>query len=169
MMGADASSGLPQIGGPFSLVDQHGRTTTEKDFRGEFMLIYFGYTYSRNISPTSLETMTEAIKGLGAAGARVRPIFVTIDPQRDTVEQMQMYAKFFHPRLVALTGSKDQVAAAATAFRIDFARIEEEEASDYLMDHSSVIYLMGPDGRYLTRFTHDTGPQAITSSIRRFL
>src|SRR2546430_87373 len=103
------------IGGPFTLVDQNGVTRRPDDFRGKLMLIYFGYTYCPDVCPTELQTMTEALERLGDKAPMVQPIFITVDPERDTPEQMKSYAENFDPRLVALTGSAAQVAEAAKA------------------------------------------------------
>lgn len=157
------------IGGPFNLVDQHGRAVTEADFRGRYMLIYFGYTFCPDVCPTELQAMSQAIDELGPAGEKVTPVFITIDPTRDTVEQLAGYAEHFHPRLVALTGSPEQVAAAAKVYRVYYKKVEQEDSSEYLMDHSSIIYLMGPDGEFLTHFSYGTEPAKMAEKIREFL
>lgn len=107
-------------GGPFTLVDHTGNTVTDADFRGEYMLVYFGYINCPDICPMGLSHMTSAIRQMGETGASVRPVFITVDPQRDTVEKLGGYVSAFHPRLVALTGSRGQVAKAATAYKVDF-------------------------------------------------
>lgn len=152
------SSGSALIGGPFTLTDQTGERRSEAVLEGRYALIYFGYTYCPDICPTSLATMTQAIDLLAeqapAKAQAVLPVFITVDPARDTVEALATYAGHFHPRLLALTGTEEEVAGAAKAYRIFYQKVEDPGASDYLMDHSSVIYLMGPDGSYLTHFTH---------------
>lgn len=147
-----------EIGGPFSLVDHRGRAVTDQDFRGRFMLIFFGYTFCPDICPTELQTVADAIDRMGPAGKKVAPIFVSVDPERDTVAVLKDYVRNFHPRLVGLTGTVEQVARAAKAYRVYYAktpapairlgggRVEGGEA-DYLMSHSSFLYLVGPDGR----------------------
>jgi len=157
------------VGGPFNLVDQHGASITEADFRGHFTLIYFGYTYCPDVCPTELQSMSQAIDALGPAGEKVTPVFITIDPERDTVELLAGYAEHFHPRLLALTGSPEQVAAAAKAYRVYFKKVEQEGSTDYLMDHSSIVYLMGPDGGFLTHFSFGTGPDQMAEKIREYL
>lgn len=137
-----------QVGGPFTLVDQTGRTVTEKDFSG-FKLIYFGFTFCPSVCPTELQKITLAMDALGKAGDSVQPIFITIDPERDTVPVMREYVKLFHPRLTGLTGSREQIDAAIGAYRVYAAKVQEEGMSDYTMDHSSFIYLMSPDDRLL--------------------
>jgi len=154
------SNGAALIGGPFTLTDQTGQRRSEADLKGHYALVYFGYTYCPDICPTSLSTMSQALDLLAEQSpekaAAVLPVFITIDPERDTVDALAGYAEHFHPRFLALTGSTEEVAAAAKAYRIYYQKVEEPGASDYLMDHSSIIYLMGPDGGYLTHFTHAT-------------
>jgi len=162
-------TGAALVGGPFGLVDQHGATRTDAEFRGRFMLIYFGYTYCPDVCPTELATMGRALDLLGDAGERVQPIFITVDPERDTVEQLATYGASFHPRLLLLTGSAEQVKAAATAYRVYSARVEGSDATDYLMDHTSIVYLMGPDGRFLTHFPQGTPPERMAEVLRERL
>jgi protein SCO1/2 len=164
-----AMTGTPLVGGPFRLTDQHGVGVTDEDFRGEYLLIYFGYTYCPDVCPTSLQAMAEAIDALGEHAGRVRPIFFTIDPERDTVEAMQAYVTHFHPRMVGLTGTPEQVAAAAKAYRIYYRKAQDEGMGDYLMDHSSLYYLMGPDGAFLTHFPYGTAPERMAAAIARYL
>src|SRR5512138_2394402 len=167
--GETRTSGAALIGGPFTLTDQTGQQRSEADFQGRYALVYFGYTYCPDICPTSLSTMTQGIDLLEAQApekaAAVLPVFVTVDPERDTVEALAGYAEHFHPRLMALTGTEEQVAGAAKAYRIFYQKVEEESASDYLMDHSSIIYLMGPDGGYLTHFTHASTAEDIAKGL----
>lgn len=159
------------IGGPFTLVDQHGRTRGNADFRGEFTLIYFGYTYCPDVCPTALHQMTLALDELGGKAKAIRPIFITVDPERDTVARLKEYAANFHPRLVALTGDIEAVKQAAKAYRVYFAKAKGSDAGkgagkDYLMDHTSIIYLMDRDGRYLAHFNHQTDPSKMAAQIR---
>lgn len=160
---------LPQglvLGGPFSLVDHTGKAVTEADFTGRFMLVYFGFTYCPDVCPTELGVMAAALDAMGAQGERVTPVFVTIDPERDTPEAMAEYVSRFHPRMVGLTGTPEQVAAAARSFRVFYAKINRPEMSEYLMDHSSFIYLVGPDGRVRALFRPGTAPEAIAEAAR---
>jgi protein SCO1/2 len=156
------------IGGPFSLVDQNGAERRDTEFRGRFMLIYFGYSFCPDVCTTALNDMSQALDRLGQAADKIQPIFITIDPVRDTPEQLKSYAANFHPRLVALTGSNEAIATAARAYRIYFAKSKETAGqADYLMDHSSIIFLMDKDGRYLTHFTHATSVDAMVGGIRK--
>ena len=157
------------IGGPFVLTDQTGRQVTEQDFRGKLMLIYFGFVFCPDACPTALTNMTDAIEQLGSAGEDVVPVFITVDPERDTQEVMQGYAEAFHPRLKALRGTPEQTAAVAKAYRIYFKKAAETAPGEYLVDHSSIVFLMGRDGRYLTHFTHMTLPEPMAAEIKKRL
>ena len=159
------------IGGPFSLVNQGGERVTEADFAGRYMLVYFGYTYCPDFCPMSLSTMTRALDLLEPEQAeRVVPVFITVDPERDTVEHLSEYAALFGPRLVALTGTAAETDAAARAYRVYHNKVEADaSAADYLMDHSVFTYLMGPDGRYVTHFGHDATPEEVAERLRGYL
>jgi protein SCO1/2 len=160
---------LPQglvLGGPFSLVDQGGRAVTEADFAGRFLLVYFGFTYCPDVCPTELGTIAAALDELNGLADRVTPVFVTVDPERDTPDAMADYVSRFHPRMVGLTGTPEQVAAAARAYRVFYARVQRPEMTQYLVDHSSFIYLVGPDGRVRTLFRPQTSPEAIAEAVR---
>jgi protein SCO1/2 len=164
-MQVQTSAGEALIGGPFTLTDQHGARVTEQDFAGRFMLVYFGYTFCPDICPTSLTVMAAALDALPDAQAeQVVPILITVDPARDTVEQLAAYAPLFHPRLVALTGSEDEVREAARAYRV-YYHVPEEGGDAYLVDHSTFVYLMGPDGSYRTHFGIDASPEAMAEAI----
>lgn len=158
------------VGGPFTLTDQYGKQRSDIDFRGKYMLIYFGYTTCPDVCPTALQEMTVALDELGDAARDIQPIFITVDPERDTVARMKEFAANFHPRLLALTGSLDAVKKAAKEYRVYFAKAKNDEAPDgYLMDHTSIIYLMDRDGRYLTHFTHQLNPSDMAKQIRDHL
>lgn len=135
------------IGGPFTLVDQNGRTVTEKDFPG-WLLIYFGFTYCPAVCPTELQKMATVMKKLGPdKAAKIRPLFISIDPERDTPEALKGYVAMFDPRLEGLTGTVEQIEAVKREWRVYAAKVQDPGASDYTMDHSSFTYLMSPDGR----------------------
>ena len=141
----NSQSGTPLIGGSFSLTDHNGRTVTDTDLQGRHLLIFFGYTYCPDICPTNLSTMTTALEMLGARAQQIQPAFVTIDPQRDTPEQLKMYVSHFHPKLLGLTGTPAQVKQVAQVYRIHAAKVDEDpqDSENYLMDHTSLTYLMG--------------------------
>ena len=167
-------AGTAAVGGPFRLTDQFGAVRTEADFRGRFMLLSFGFSHCADVCPAILQSMSLALDELGPAGERVAPVFITIDPARDTVERLRAYAANFHPRLVALTGSADEIAAVARAYRVYYARAADHGAGDhgsgdYEMNHSTIVYLMGPDGAYVSHFTPETPPEKIAETIRTYL
>jgi len=153
------------LGGPFTLVDHTGRTVTERDFAGRVLLVYFGYTYCPDVCPTELGTIAAAMDALGPAGERVTPVFISIDPERDTPEALADYVSRFHPRLIGLTGSAEQVAQAARAYRVYYAKVAPRDTTEYLMDHSAFIYLVGPDGRVRSLFPPETAPEAIAATV----
>lgn len=155
------------IGGPFTLTDHTGKSVTDADFRGKYMLIYFGYTYCPDVCPTELGVMTQALDQLGPKSEQVQPIFITIDPDRDTVAHMKDYVSLFHPRLVGLTGTPEQVREAARAYRVYYAKAPQKDgkADDYLMDHSSFIYLMGPDGKFVGVYPGGTTADKIVQDL----
>jgi cytochrome oxidase Cu insertion factor (SCO1/SenC/PrrC family) len=159
---------LPQgvsLGGPFSLTDQSGRAVTERDFADGWMLIYFGYSYCPDVCPTELGTMAAAVDAMGAAGEKVVPALISVDPQRDTPAQLADYVARFHPRMLGLTGTLEQVADAARRYRVYYARVQRPEMTDYLMDHSSFIYLVGPDARVRALFRPEMRPEDIAAAV----
>ncbi len=158
------ATGAPDIGGAFELIDHTGRVVTQADFAGDFMLVYFGFTSCPDICPTAMQAVAEALDDLGDAAARVRPVLITVDPERDTPAVLADYVAHFHPRLVGLTGTPEQVAAAAQAYKVYYAKAPSD--GDYLMDHSTILYLMGPDGRYIRHFSHGDGADEIAAALR---
>ena len=161
----------PNIGGPFTLIDQNGKPTTDLDFKGRYMLVYFGYTYCPDICPNSLTTMSDALDLLGEDANKVIPILISFDPARDTPEYLKEYASYFHPRLKALTGTPEQIASVTKAYRVYYAKVikEDAEPEDYLMNHSSATYLMGPNGAFLLHFSHGTDAEIMARRIREKL
>ena len=161
------------IGGPFNLVDHNGKLVTDQIFRGRHMLVYFGYTYCPDVCPTALTDIGSALDMLGDEAKHVTPVFITIDPERDTPEYLREYVQHFHPRLVALTGTVDQVKAAAKAYGVYSAKVyedpEKKDPDDYLMDHTSVIFLMGPDGNFKQHFGHRIDAETMARRIREIL
>lgn len=159
--------GTPDIGGAFTLVDQDGETVTNETYAGQYRLIYFGFTSCPDICPTTLQIMTLVMDSLGGVADEVVPMFVTLDPERDDPAKVAAYLENFDPRFVGLTGTPEQIAATAKTYRIYHAKVElPDSAIGYTIDHSSFIYLMGPDGRYLTHFTHDDDPETIAKKVR---
>jgi protein SCO1/2 len=162
-------AGVP-LGGGFTLRDQHGQRRTEQDLRGGWVLLYFGYTSCPDICPTELQAIAAALDALSpAAAARVRPVFITIDPERDTPERLAAYVALFHPRLLGLTGSAAEIAAVAHGYRVSYARAAAPGAADYLMDHSSILYLLDPAGAVRALFRPNTSPEDLAAALRRWL
>ena len=171
-IGNDAVGGLvvsADIGGPFTLTDQNGRPFGLDDLAGKYALVYFGYTFCPDVCPTELGVIGTAIDLLGDAGERVTPVLITIDPDRDTVAVLHDYVPLFHERLVGLTGTAEQIRAGARQYRAFYRKVESAEFTDYLMDHSSFVYLIAPDGRVIAMFAYGTDPAKIAEAIRRHM
>ena len=168
--GKTGGRGVASVGGPFTLTDHEGRARTDKDFRGRFTLVYFGYTYCPDVCPTALQVITNAMEQLDEnLQSKITPIFITVDPERDTVNHLKSYVENFHPRLVGLTGSTEQIAHAARIYRVYYSKSKNsiENLNDYLMDHSSIVFLMSPHGDYVTHFTHSTPMKKMVDVLRR--
>lgn len=161
--------GSVSVGGPFTLTATDGETVTDATFRGRWMLIYFGYTFCPDVCPTELQTIAAAVDRLGPLADKLVPIFITVDPERDTPAHMAEYVKLFDDRLVGLTGTKEQIAAAARSYRVYYARANSSTASDYLMDHSSFIYLVGPDGTFRALFKQGIAPEELAEALKQRL
>jgi protein SCO1/2 len=152
-----------KFGGPFTLVDQDGTPFTDKDLEGQYALLYFGFTYCPAICPTELAKMANALDQLGTDADSIKPIFITVDPERDTADVMKGYVTHFHPRLMGLTGTVEQIEQAKKAYKVYAAKVEDPSLSDYTMDHSSYIYFLAPDGALLSLFkTQDTAEDMVT-------
>ena len=157
------------IGGPLDLVDQNGRRRTDAEFRGKLLILYFGYTHCPDVCPTDLIAISSAIRLLGAAGNNVQPIFITVDPQRDTVEHLRGYVSTFHPRLIGLTGSEHDIRTLALAYKVYYAKVAAEHGEPYAIDHTGFIYLVGGDGKYLGFFPPGTPPERMVEVIQQHL
>ncbi len=167
--GAGDVAGLPggiQVGGPFQLTDSTGRTVTDATYRGKWMLVYFGYTYCPDVCPTELQAVAAGLARLGPLANQVAPLFITIDPERDTRATIGEYVKLFDDRLIGLTGTPEEIAAVAKAYRVYYAKVTPKGGGDYLMDHSSFLYLMGPDGRLRALFKPGMDGAQIADGIR---
>jgi len=165
-----AGSGKALVGGPFTLTDQAGKTVTDKDFRGRYMLVFFGYTHCPDICPAGLQLISAALDKIGSKADKVTPIFVSVDPQRDTPETLATYVKNFNDRIVGLTGTPEQVAAIAKAYRVFYEKTpNENDPSSYGMNHTSIIYLMGPDGEYVSHFTAMTSLDDMAAKLGKIL
>ena len=161
-----AVSGKALVGGPFSLTDSTGKRVTDQDYRGRDMLVFFGFTSCPDICPAGLQLISAALDKLGPGADRITPIFITIDPERDTPEKLAAYVKNFDPRLVGLTGTPDEIAAVAKAYRVYYKKVPNKDVpSDYSMDHTGFIYLMDANGDYITHFTPTTPVDEMTSKL----
>ena len=156
------------IGGPFQLVDQNGKTVTDADLKGKWSLIYFGYTHCPDACPTALNDISIALSELGPKRDAVRPVFITVDPERDTPKSLKAYVTSFDAPILALTGTAEQVAKAAKGYRVYYAK-HPEAGGDYSMDHSSVIYVMDPEGRFTASFTHESAPEQISERLKKLI
>ena len=161
------ATGKALIGGPFTLVTHKGKTVTNKSYHGKYMLVYFGFTNCPDVCPAGLQIMTAALNKIGRkAAAKIQPLFITVDPERDTPAAMAAYVASFHPNLVGLTGTPAQVETAAHAYRVYFTKVKNEDLpGDYTVDHSSFFYLMGPDGTFLRHFTHSVSPDLLAGAL----
>ena len=159
------------IGGPFQLVDQYGAIRADRDFRGAYMLIYFGYTYCPDTCPTMLLKITEALDQLAARALakaeRAVPVFISIDPERDTPDVLRSYAQNFHPRLVALTGTPRELERLGRTYGMFVSKVLTGEFDEYLLDHTSFVYLIGPDGKYVEHFESDVSVEDLVAALRR--
>ncbi len=160
--------GTPQVGGPFSLVDQNGQRKTDADFHGRWMLVYFGYTNCPDVCPTTLALMSEALKQLGARANLIVPVFVTVDPAHDTPRALKQYLASFDARFVGLTGSEQQIAAMAREYKVYSVRRRLKDGG-YAIDHSSVVCLMGPDGKFIAVYDNSQTPEQIAADLRKRL
>ena len=168
LAGATVAGSLA-VGGPFTLTDDTGHAVTQASWPGRWLLVYFGYTFCPDVCPTELQTIANALDALGPLADRVQPLFITIDPGRDTPAHMAEYVKMFSPRLIGLTGTAQQIAAVAHAYRVYYAKVTPKDSTTDLMNHSSFIYLMAPDGKLSTLFDPGTKAQDIAKAMRAHL
>ena len=156
------------IGGPFQLVDQNGKPVSDADLKGKWQLLFFGYTHCPDTCPTALNEISLALDRLGKKRSEVEIVFITVDPERDTPEVLKSYMQSFDAPIVALTGSADQVAKAAKAYRVYYAKHPRPDGG-YDMDHSAVIYVMDPQGRFTATLTPDATAAAIAERLQKLL
>jgi len=154
----------------FTLVDHNGQTVSEKDYRGKWLLVFFGFTHCPDICPTTLAEIAQIMNRLETDADKVQPLFITVDPERDTPEIMAEYVSIFHSSIIGLTGTKEQVKQAADNFRVYYSRVEEKDApDDYFMDHSAFIYLIDPQGRFIEPFSYGEAVTDIVTGIRKYM
>jgi cytochrome oxidase Cu insertion factor (SCO1/SenC/PrrC family) len=162
--------GQALIGGHFQLTDHTGKRVTDQDFRGRYVLVFFGFTFCPDVCPSALQVMSAALDKLGPKADRITPVFFTVDPERDTPAQLALYVKSFHPRLVGLTGTPEEVQQAIQAYRVYARKVEDPKSTaGYTYDHSSIIYVMNPDGTYRTHFAHTTNVDAMADRLAKLL
>ncbi len=161
------TTGTARVGGPFELIDQDGRPVTETKFLGKYALILFGYTSCPDICPAELQVISAALDQMGDIAKSIQPIFITIDPARDTPQVMKNYVENFYPGMLGLTGSEKQIADVAGRYLVVYKKIVEpgKAANLYTMDHTSSIYLMGPDGKFIKHFSYGTDPDKLAKDI----
>ncbi len=158
------------VGGPFTLQDGDGKQVADRDFRGKYMLVYFGYTFCPDVCPTTLNEVADAVERLGPKADMLRPIFITVDPKRDTPAVVKQYAAAFTPRLIGLTGSPEQIAQVAKEYRVYYAEHRTGAGpGDYTMDHSSILYLMGPDGKFIAPIRADATGAEMAADLAKFM
>ena len=156
------------IGGPFQLVDQDGRATTERDLLGHPFLVFFGFTHCPDVCPTTLFEISEVLNQLGPDAERVGALYITVDPERDTPQALKDYLSSFNPRLRGLTGDPAAIAAVLKNYRV-YAKKVTLEGSDYTMDHTAIVYLMDRDGRFVAPFNLKRKPGELAAELRRYL
>ena len=162
------TEGRALIGGPFTLADTAGKRVTDRDFRGKLMLVFFGYTHCPDVCPTEMQNMADVMEKLGPDAKQVAPVFISVDPVRDTPEALSDYVKNFSPLITGLTGSQEEIASVAKAYRVYF-RKADGGPEDYTVDHSVFVYLMDREGNYLTHFMFNTPAENMVSVIKKHI
>lgn len=165
---ASINTGAANIGGPFVLTDQDGREVTQDTYDGKLRLIYFGFTFCPDVCPTELSLISQTMDALGPAAAEVQPILITVDPERDTPSALKGYVSLFHPELVGLTGTPEQMRVVQKAYKVYAQKVPLDEGG-YTMDHSSFTYLMDRDGRFITVFPYQTPVEEMVRQIKAAL
>jgi len=160
--------GKATIGGPFEMVDHNGRQVSDQTFKGRYLLVFFGFTHCPDICPAALQTVTAALERMGPKADKIAPLFVSVDPERDTPEILKEYLSYFDARIIALTGSQEQVAKMVKTYRAYARKVPNSEAADdYTVDHSAFLYLMAPDGTFITHFSPTVSFEKMAERISR--
>jgi protein SCO1 len=161
------------MGGPFTLTDQNGRRVSDRDFAGKYRLVYFGYTFCPDVCPVDMQVIGAGLRRFEAdepaRAARVQPIFVTVDPARDTPPVLRQFVAAFHPRLIGLTGSEAEIAAVAREYRVFYERGEPATGGGYMVNHSRMAVLYGPEGQPVAMIPHDQGPDGVAAELARWV
>lgn len=155
-----------ELGGPFTLTDQNGAMRNDAEFRGKYMLVFFGYTFCPDVCPTTLSVMGAALDKMGAAADRIVPIFISVDPARDTPDVLKAYLSAFGARFVGLTGSETDIAATAKAYRV-YVQANKDQGENYTVDHSGVVYLMDRSGAFLANYSLDASPDTLAADLMK--
>jgi protein SCO1/2 len=166
--GEDEADVAP-IGARFVLSTHEGKVVTDESFRGRHLIVFFGYTSCPDVCPTSLQTLAIALRQLGPLAVKVQPLFISLDPERDSVETIASYVGSFDPRITGLTGSREMIERMARGYRIIYRRVPGSRPGDYTIDHTASMFHMGPDGRYLGRFSQAMSPEQIADKLRQIL
>lgn len=161
------------IGGPFALTDQDGRRVTDRDFAGKYRIIYFGYTSCPDVCPTDMQTLAAAMRALDkedpARSRRIVPIFITVDPARDTPAALKSFVSAFDPRMIGLTGSPDAIAQVAKEYRVFYQAQPANADGQYVVQHSDQALLFGPDGKPIAILPLADGPQAVAATLEQWV
>lgn len=166
----ETTKSLPDLGGSFRLTDQFGNIRTNDEFKGKFMLLYFGYTFCPDICPLGLQNIGEALRLLGRDIDQIAPIFITVDPERDTAENLKTYAMNWHSSFIFLTGARKDLEPVLKAYKVYAVKATPDGTmADYLMDHSSLVYLVDRSGKFIDFFSHETNPAKIAKLIQKYL
>lgn len=169
-MTASAETTATTIGGDFALTDQHGKTVKNTDFRGRVMLVFFGFTHCPDVCPVTLSTLAKTLDALGDKSKHVAAIFITVDPKRDTVPVLKNFLAPFNGKIVGLTGTPESIKKVSDAYKIYFSENEaSKKDGSYVVDHSTIVYMMGEDGTYLRHFSYDVGEQDLANAIKEYL
>jgi len=158
--------GKAALGGPFTLVEMSGRPVTDKDYLGKYLLIYFGFSRCPDICPSELVKMGDVLDRLGKASEKIQPLYISVDPQRDSLLQLKKYAADFHRRIMFLTGTPDQCFDTAKVYRVYHNKADDVDEDNYLVDHSIVMYFVGPDGQFIDFFTQSTTAADIVKRMK---
>ena len=162
-------SGKGSVGGPFTLTDQDGGRRSLSDFRGKLVLLYFGFTYCPDVCPTDLMAVGNLVRSLGPEGDQLQPVFVTLDPERDTRDILRAYATSFHPRFISLSGTEDEIRRVATSYKVFFEKVRPPGTGTYFIDHSAYVFLLDRDGRFITLFPPGTPQERMAVMVREQL
>lgn len=166
---APVTTGKALIGGPFNLVDHDGKPVTDRDFAGRPMLVMFGFTHCPDICPSGLQLMASAIDKLGDQARDITPVFITLDPERDTAARLKEYVASFHPAIRGLTGTEAEINKVAKAYRVYFKKVPLEGSSGYTIDHSSFFYIMDRKGEFFAHVPHSSNPDALSLRLKSAL